>query len=531
MKLTKLVILLLLSHVNYLSAQEMKVESISVQQFQIPVLKGKANSPVMQIRIVTSGKRKPLILREVLMQVSGTDIQNDIQEVGVFYTENDPQLQGGIRFGIPETPTKLMAISGHQKLVEGENIFWVSYKLKQNANISNHVNAVCFSVTISDKKYEPKIIKKVKYLALGIALRSHMDEGVDTYRIPGLETTNKGTLIAVYDVRKNSSVDLQEDIDVGMSRSTDGGKTWEPMKIIMDMGEYGGKPNIENGIGDPSVLVDRETNTIWVAGVWAHGHAGERNWNASQQGLKPEVTSQFILVKSEDDGLTWSDPINITSQIKDPKWHLLLQGPGKGITMKNGTLVFPAQFKDKKEVPHSTIIWSKNRGKNWKIGTGAKTNTTEAQVIELNDGSLMLNMRDDRNRSNKSETNGRSVFITNDLGRTWVEHPTSNGALHEPNCMASLIKETFEIDGELRDVVLFSNPDSKQRRERMTIKISFDDGKTWPPEYNLLLDELDGRGYSCLTKIDNTHIGILYEGSQADLTYQVVPIAEIIHPK
>ena len=127
--------------------------------------------------------------------------------------------------------------------------------------------------------------------------------------------------------------------------------------------------------------------------------------------MKPKKTSQFILVKSEDDGKTWSEPINITSQIKDPKWHLLLQGPGKGITLKNGTLVFPAQFKDEFEMPYSTIVYSKNQGKTWEIGTGAKPNTTEAQVIELENGDLMLNMRDNRNGKDKSETNGRSVYV------------------------------------------------------------------------------------------------------------------------
>lgn len=111
---------------------------------------------------------------------------------------------------------------------------------------------------------------------------------------------------------------LQGNIDVGLSRSTDGGETWEPMEIIMDMGTWGDRPVNENGIGDPAILTDRNTGTIWVAALWIHGYPGTHAWFSSQQGMDPEETGQFVLVKSEDDGLTWSDPINITNQIKQP---------------------------------------------------------------------------------------------------------------------------------------------------------------------------------------------------------------------
>ena len=184
-------------------------------------------------------------------------------------------------------------------------------------------------------------------------------------------------------------------------------------------------------------------------------------WWASKPGMTPEETGQFILAKSTDDGLTWSEPINITEQIKDPAWQLLLQGPGAGITIEDGTLVFPAQFKadiGEKALDggqytcHSTIIYSKDGGETWHIGTGAKPNTTEAQVVQLADGSLMLNMRDDLNRRVKDETNGRAVSVTKDLGQTWTTHPTSNSALQEPNCMASIIGADLSVNGSKQQI-------------------------------------------------------------------------------
>jgi sialidase-1 len=259
-------------------------------------------------------------------------------------------------------------------------------------------------------------------------------------------------------------------------------------------------------------------------------------WWASKPGLKPEETGQFILVKSTDDGLTWSQPVNITSQIKDPAWQLLLQGPGRGITMTDGTLVFPAQFKadlGTKSLDgvqftcHSTIVYSKDQGETWKIGTGAKSNTTEAQVVELADGSLMLNMRDDRNRTDKGETNGRAVAVTTDLGKTWTKHASSNSALQEPNCMASLISADLEINGKMQQVLFFSNPDSKTERSHMTIKASLDGGLTWPKEYQLELNSEAGYGYSCMSMVDNQTIGILYEGVK-ELCFQKVTVSDLL---
>ncbi len=260
-------------------------------------------------------------------------------------------------------------------------------------------------------------------------------------------------------------------------------------------------------------------------------------WRASKPGMKSDETGQFILVKSTDDGKTWSEPVNITGQIKDPSWQLLLQGPGCGITLDDGTLVFPAQFKADigkkaadggKYTPHSTIIYSKDGGETWHIGTGAKPNTTEAQVVQLADGTLMLNMRDDLNRKVKDETNGRAVAVTSDLGKTWKTHKSSNSALQEPNCMASLISANTEVGGNVQQVLFFSNPDDKEERINMTIKASVDQGETWPKKYHVKLNENPGFGYSCLVMTDNGEsVGILYEGVK-ELYFQKVPVSEIL---
>lgn len=478
-----------------------------------PVLQGKVHNPVARINIQAASDGSHL--EEIVLHVEEKQGKKSIAQIQAFFTGKDSVFTTNRLFATAKA-RKDVLLKSRLMLQKGNNYLWISLNPDKSISPEDRFSVHVSDIVIDGKKYQLQQ-QNTHVLRTGIALRQHGDDSVDTYRIPGLVTTNQGTLIAVYDVRYNSAVDLQENIDIGINRSTDGGESWEPMKIIMDQGTWGGLSEKANGVGDPSILVDRNTGTIWVAGLWTHGYPGQRAWNASGPGMSPKETGQFLLVKSEDDGLTWSEPINITDQIKDPDWTLLLQGPGRGITMQDGTLVFPAQFKDEEGMPYATIIYSKDHGKTWHIGTGAKSNTTEAQVVQLADGALMLNMRDNRGGA-------RSVYITQDMGQTWTAHPTSRKALIEPVSMASITSHVYQGEHYL----LFSNPNAINGRHHMTIKLSKDEGMSWPEEYQVLLDEGMGRGYSCLTSIDENTIGILYESSQSDLVFQKIPLEELL---
>lgn len=415
-----------------------------------------------------------------------------------------------------------MVLTANQKLFPYINYFWISIEMKKDAKLSSTIGSKITQVLVDSKAetiQDDTSTSAPRRLAAGV--RYAWDDGAAAYRIPGLVTTNDGSLLAVYDVRYNSSVDLQEYIDVGVSRSTDKGQTWEDMRLVMSFGEHGGLPRAQNGVGDPAILVDKTTGAIWVIAAWTHGMGNHRAWNNSQQGLDVTKTAQLVLAKSEDDGKTWSEPINITEQVKSPEWFFLLQGPGKGISMKDGTLVFPSQYIGADRVPNAGIIYSKDQGQTWQIHQHARSNTTEAQVVELEDGVLMLNMRDNRGGS-------RAVSITRDMGQTWGEHPSSRLALIEPVCMASLIKVEAEDNVLGKDILLFSNPNSTKHRNNITIKASLDNGLTWKESDQILLDEGTGWGYSCLTMIDKETVGIIYESSVAHMTFQTVKLKDLI---
>ena len=524
---------------NSSARKNRRVIEASAEFIKKPVLAGKAKNDLIYITISAgTDDKKELSVNEIEIDFKNESRPQNLSAIHIYHEIKGSGTSSPGIFGMTEKPAFKNKISGETLLTAENNSFVVSFVPSANPDLTAKLEIKRIRIHLSDRSVKDVPLPEGSDpLRFGLVLRAAGQDNCNTYRIPGLITTNNGTLIAVYDNRYNSSKDLQEDIDIGMSRSTDGGDTWEPMKVIMDMDEYGGLPEELNGTGDPCILYDDRTNTIWVAALWMSGAARDKMiWFTSKPGMRPEVTGQFMLVKSTDDGLTWSQPLNITDQIKDPAWQLLLQGPGRGLTMKDGTLVFPAQFKADIGVTaidggqytcHSTIVWSRDGGTTWQIGTGAKTNTTESQAVELSDGTLMLNMRDDRNRQDKGQSNGRAVATTSDLGKTWTMHPSSNSALPEPNCMASLISADLVINDEKKHILFFSNPDNRSSRSNMTIKASLDDGMTWPEKFQVELYGPECFGYSCLTMVDDNDIGILYEGVR-ELYFQKIHVNDII---
>ena len=518
-------------------------DSLYVREMQIPILTDRTDNVLLEMRIPA---RKGDVLNKLTLQFGEETNLSDIKAIRLYYAGTESPAREGTHFAPVEyvsaftpgktrqanpsysvkqdeqaKPARSITLTSRQPMVKGVNYYWVSIQMDPKTALTSKLSVTMPEAVINNKPATIVWNGKADERRVGIGVRQAGDDGSAAFRIPGLVTTNKGTLLGVYDIRYNSSVDLQEMVDIGVSRSTDGGQTWEPMRTAMTFGETDGLPHAQNGVGDPSILVDEKTNTIWIVAAWTHGMGNGRAWWNSMPGMTPDETAQLVLVKSEDDGQTWSQPINITSQVKDPSWYFLLQGPGRGITMQDGTLVFPIQFIDATRVPNAGVMYSKDRGNTWHLHNLARTNTTEAQVVEVEPGVLMLNMRDNRGGS-------RAVSTTKDLGKTWTEHPSNRSALQEPVCMASLIKVDAKDNITGKKLLLFSNPNTTKGRNHITIKASLDGGLTWPAEHQVMLDEDEGWGYTCLSMIDNETVGIFYESSVAHMTFQAVKLKDLI---
>lgn len=325
-------------------------------------------------------------------------------------------------------------------------------------------------------------------------------DGVHTYRIPCLVTTKKGTLLAICDARIPKYGDAPNKIHQVVKRSTDLGRTWSPMKTIVGFSGM-------QAAADPSVLADPVTGRVWVFYLYCPEGIGAHN---SEPGFTERSTRSHV-VWSDDDGLTWSKPYDISRQTKPAAWRNSWCGPGRGIRTRDGLLVVPFSGFENAERRTSHVIVSSDHGRTWSLSPAAGHATSEAQMVELNDGSWMLNMRNSRPGPREGF---RQVAMSRDRGKTWTAQ-RSDTTLVEPACQASILRYTSTRDGDDKDRILFSNPGrGKGERWDMTIRLSYDEGKTWPVS-KLVYDNRSS--YSCLTILPDGTIGLLFEkGNKAD---------------
>lgn len=325
-------------------------------------------------------------------------------------------------------------------------------------------------------------------------------DGYHAYRIPALLVSKNGTLLAFCEGRKKTLSDAGE-IHLLLRRSKDGGKTWERTQVVWEDGP--------NTCGNPCPVVDRATGTIHLLLTHNLGTDTERQiLDGTSKGSRT-----VWITTSSDDGATWSKPVEITKGIKKPDWTWYATGPGVGIQTKTGRLVIPCDHYlagSKEREAHT--IHSDDGGKTWKLGGSVGPACNECQVVELADGTLHLNIRSYLGH------NRRLVSLSKDGGKTWSK-PVEDAALIEPVCQASIVRYPGDKGG-----LLFANPASK-KRENLTVRLSRDEGKTWPLAGVL---HAGPAAYSCLTVLPDGQVGCLYErgtkGPYEEITFARFPL-------
>ncbi len=274
------------------------------------------------------------------------------------------------------------------------------------------------------------------------------EDGYHTYRIPAIVVSKKGTLLAFCEGRKTSRAD-HGDLDLVLKRSFDGGKTWGEMQLVY---EEGGSKKIT--IGNPAPVVDESTGTIWLPFC--------RN------------NRRVFVTHSTDDGATWAKPTEITKDVKPKGWTWYATGPVHGIQLSSGRLLIPCDHRHPKSpqgnFQFSHIIFSDDHGKTWELGGVLDPKTDECTAVEATDGRVYLNMRSYHGK------NRRAYAWSQDGGETWTDVKLVE-TLIEPVCQGAVCRLT-DAKRDDKNRVLFSNP-ANVKRVRMTVRLSYDECKTW----------------------------------------------------
>ena len=340
---------------------------------------------------------------------------------------------------------------------------------------------------------------------VGDTLFDSGEGGYHTYRIPALAVTTAGTVLAFCEGRKHSWND-SGDIDLLVRRSTDHGRTWSAQRVIWD--------DAGNTCGNPCVVVDRATGALTLLSTWNRGddHEGAIIARTSKD------TRRVFVLQSVDDGLTWSAPREITATAKRTNWTWYATGPGGGIQIEQGPhagrLVIPCDHieADTKHY-YSHVLLSDDHGATWALGGSTPEHqVNECEVVELAGGRLMLNMR---NYDRAKRT--RQVAFSEDGGLTWKEQRFDD-ALIEPICQAAIERFRWPTPGQ-PGVLLFSNPASQTKRTNLTVRASFDEGRTWPAARVL---HGGPSGYSDLAVLADGNVACLYEGGPSNLADGIV---------
>lgn len=337
-------------------------------------------------------------------------------------------------------------------------------------------------------------------------------EGYNNYRIPSIVCTRSGILLAFAEGRV--SMKDQAENDIVLKRSTDNGKSWNNLIVIDEDGR--------NALNNPQALVREDGRIILMYQRYADGY----NERKTEAGLEGDKICRTRITYSDDDGLTWSTPKDITTQVKRAEVTTVASGPGIGFQLTKG------KHKGRLIMPFNQGPWgnwyvyavySDDGGETWVKGEVApltrksKGWPNEVQMVELSDGSLMLNARSERGNRK------RKIAHSHDGGQTWSE-VTDEIQLLDPQCQGSILSHDFKNKS---DVLLFANPRHKSQRVQGTVYASMDDGKTWP-HWKTVYE--GGFAYSCLTILPNDEIGILFEkGDYKTISFITVSLEDVIN--
>lgn len=323
------------------------------------------------------------------------------------------------------------------------------------------------------------------------------------YRIPAIITAKDGSLVIATDKRKNNEGDLPEDIDILINRSTDGGRTWsEPIILAQGAG-------FEQGFGDCALVQTNDEGGLMAAFV-----GGKGLWAST-----PENSNRSYIARSYDNGLTWTEPEDVTALIFGAgcadsvrqTWRASFFGSGNGLLTSTGRIMFVAAIRETEAWQlNNYVFYSDDNGQTWNLSQRASVGGDEAKVVELADGRILMSIRHEGERW---------YNISEDGGTTWRPETSAWPDLVATACNGDIIRYSSVNEGDEKNILLHSLP-GPERREKVTVYVSYDEGQTWPVSKCVVPYDA---AYSSLCILPDHSIGLYVEESDGDtLGYSMV---------
>ena len=493
-----------LTFLFFLICLTMKAQNIEVNTllFQESRLTARSNNDELILRSMTEyeGNTDSIALQSVLINLDATTDINDVKSVKVYTTglsssQNNKYLDKAVLIGscTPQEGDFLCETNGY--LYKGINYLWYAVDVDDDAEEGNSIDMSVLSLTVNDEAYDvknPNPTGSREIILARTTLLRPGDYNSTNYRIPAVITARDGSIVAVTDKRKYNNGDLPEDIDILCNVSKDGGHTWtEPYTIAYGTG-------YKQGYGDCALALTNDENGIIAAFVGGPGF-----W-----GSTPTDPLRMYISRSNDNGMTWSEPEDIThfvygAECEDEErkeWLGGFFGSGNGLLTSTGRIMFVIAMRENntREVICNHAVYSDDNGQTWHVSGRASVGGDEAKVTELVDGRILMSIR----------RNGyRWYNISEDGGVTWQETTSEWTDIVAPACNGDLIRYTSVNDGYDKNRLLHSVPEGSSRKN-VTVYVSYDEGESWQTKKCIVPYN---SAYSSLCVLPDNTIGLYVE--------------------
>ena len=488
-----------------LSMSAQNIEELNIVPSQERRLTARANTDELLLKVMVQyiGDTDNVSLQSLSINLNGTTDLDDVDNIKIYSTgltdcQNNKFVEHADLLGSCEPQSGDFVCDVEGQLQLGINYLWLAVDINAEATEGNSVDMELLSMTVENETFKVRngdpIGSREIILARTTLLRPG-DYNSTNYRIPAVITARNGSVVAITDKRKYNNGDLPEDIDIVCNISNDGGHTWtEPYTIAYGTG-------YKHGFGDCALALTNDDNGIIAAFVGGPGF-----W-----GSTPTDPLRMYISRSNDNGMTWSEPEDITHLIygvdcqdeERKEWLGGFFGSGNGLLTSTGRIMFVIAMRensDGREIICNHAVYSDDNGQTWQVSGRASVGGDEAKVTELVDGRILMSIRHNGNRW---------YNISEDAGVTWQTTTSEWTDLVAPACNGDLIRYTSVNSGDDKNRLLHSLPVGNSRKN-VTVYVSYDEGMTWPMSRCIVPYN---SAYSSLCILPDNTIGLYVEES------------------